>query len=167
MRNPLREGLLKAVKEKKDELEDSRKIGLKIRETDLPWMAAGCEYRGLMCYGFSRGRKHVKRSDIIDPLDTLLMTGLKTVCPTARKIPGGLFKKRHKRKNTLGNPPVLLKYVGTCAEDNAANQILYAYKGRPGKPTSLKALTFDHPVRIRTFKRERMCVVCRTLFTES
>lgn len=167
MKNPLRDGLLKAVKEKKDELEDSRKKGLKTKETDLPVMAAGCEYSGIMRFGFSNGRRHVKRDDIIDPLDDLLMNGLKAVCPKARKIPGGLFKKQHKRNNTKCNAPVLLEYVGTCAEDNAANQILHGYdKGKSGKPTELKTLNFYYPVRIRTFKRERMCNVCRTLFTE-
>ncbi len=167
MKNPLRDGLLKAVKEKKDELEDSRRKGLKTKESDLPVMAAGCEYSGIQRFGFSRGRKHVKRDDIIDPLDSLLMSRLREECPKARKIPGALFKKQHKRNNSKGNAPVLLKYVGTCAEDNAANQILHEYnKGKAGKPTDLKDLNFYHPVRTRTFKKEKMCDVCRTLFTE-
>lgn len=77
------------------------------------------------------------------------------------------LKKGHKPNNFKRNIAVVDKYVGTCAEDNAANLILYEYgNGKAGKPTDLKALTFDHPVRTRTFKRERMCVVCRALFTE-
>ena len=166
MRNLLHEGLLKAVKQKKDELEDSRKRGLKVRETDLPVVVAGCEYSDVMEYGFSSDRKHVKRTDI-KPFDKLLENRLKTVCPKAKKIPDIIFKKKHNRRNSQGNMPEVLHFVGTCAEDNAANLILHGYgKGKAGKPTDLKVLNFDYPVRVRTFKRKRMCNVCRTIFTE-
>lgn len=166
MRNLLREGLLKAIKEKKEELEYSRKKGLKVKDTDLPVMAAGCAYSGIIRYGFSNKRKHVSKEDK-KSLDALLLNKLRSKCPTAGKIPGVIFKKNHKPGNLKGNMAVVDKYVGTCAEDNAANLILLEYSGgKAGKPTDLKTLTFDYPIRTRTFKRERMCVVCRELFTE-
>ena len=166
MANNLQTVLYKAIVTLKSDLEADWAIGLRGNGYDLPTMAAGCEYAGLMKVGFSGKKGKRRRSDIIKPFDDLLLTAFKPFNRSNKKLPCIVFKKRRKPNNQYGNTSEVKWFVGTCAEDNAANQILYGLKGDPNRPTDMKTLTFAHPVRPRTLKRERMCEVCRTLFTE-
>ena len=158
--------LYKAIVALKSELEADWVKGLRGNGYDLPTMAAGCEYAGLTKVGFSGKKGKKRRSDIIKPFDDLLFTAFKPFNRGNKKLPRIVFKKRRKPNNQYETTSEVKWFVGTCAEDNAANQILYGLKGNPNKPTNLRTLSFAQPVRPRTLKRERMCEVCRTLFTE-
>ena len=158
--------LYKEIVAFKSDLEADWVKGLRGNGYDLPTMAAGCEYAGLTKVGFSGKKGKKRRSDIIMPFDNLLLTAFKPFNRGNKKLPRIVFKKRRKPNNQYETTSEVKWFVGTCAEDNAANQILYGLKGNPNKPTNLRTVTFAHPVRPRTLKRERMCEVCRTLFTE-
>ena len=88
----------------------------------------------------------------------------------SQELPYVVFKpKRQKVYNRITGKVqykrIVEKFIGTCAEDNACNSLLYSLN--PGQePASLKNIVFIHPVRTRTLKRERMCVVCRSIFAE-
>ena len=166
MANYLQTDLYKAVVKLKKDLEADWSSGLRGNGYDLPTMAAGCECAGLTKVGFSGKKGNKRRSDIVKPFDDLLLTAFKPFNRCNMKLPRIVFKKRRKPNNQYETTSEVKWFVGTCAEDNAANQILYGLKVDPNKPTDLKTLTFAHPVRPRTLKRERMCEVCRTLFTE-
>lgn len=164
--NTLSTDLYKEVTKLKQSLEKDWANGLRGKGYDLPTMAAGCEYAGVAKYGFSgseTGKK--RRNDIIKPLDNLLLAKFQRYSPRNKKIPRIVFKKHKKPNNKFEYTSEVKWFVGTCAEDNAANQILYGLNAQK-KPIDLKALVFANPVRTRTLKRERMCVVCRDLFTE-
>ena len=164
--NNLQIELYKAIAVLKSDLEADWAIRLRGNGYDLPTMAAGCEFAGLTKVGFSGKKGRKRRNDIIKPFDVLLLTAFKPFNRGNKKLPRIVFKKRRKPNNQYETTSEVKWFVGTCAEDNAANQILYGLKGNINKPTDLKALTFAYPVRPRTLKRERMCEVCRTLFTE-
>lgn len=167
----LQQVLYKEILQKKSELEDVRKKGINVRvERDLPTMAVGCEYSGVERCGFSSHSKHLKRPDIIKPFDIMLEQALMAQAPGIPKLPYVVFSKKRQSyydawTGTVKYRRVVEKFVGTCAEDNAANSVLYTL-GAGQKPASLKDLSFIPPVRTRTLKRERMCGVCRTIFTE-
>ncbi len=158
--------LYKTIVAFKSDLETDWAAGLRGKGYDLPTMAAGCEYAGLTKVGFSGKKGKRRRCDILMPFDDLLLTAFKPYNRGNKKLPRIVFKKRRKPNNQYETTSEVKWFVGTCAEDNAANQILYDLKSDSNKPTDLKALTFAHPVRLRTLKREKMCEVCRTLFTE-
>lgn len=160
----LQTGLYKAVVKLKKNLEADWAVGRRGKGYDLPTMAAGCEFAGVEKYGFSGKKGKKEREDIIYPLDDFLLTELSKFSPRNKKIPRIVFKKRRKPNNQYGYISEVKWFVGTCAEDNAANQILHDMGNN--KPTDLKSMTFAHPVRTRTLKREMMCEVCRDLFTE-
>ena len=163
--------LYKEILLKKKELEQIRKNGGIINvERDLPLIAAACVYDGVEKCGFSHRSKHVSRPDIHYPFDPLLKNALMSQAPNVPKLPYVVFKKKKLRmvdKNTgkIVHKNEVEKFVGTCAEDNASNSLLYSLSYGQ-RPYSLKQLTFAHPVRTRTLKRERMCIVCKNIFTE-
>ena len=160
----LQVNLYKAVVKLKKNLEADWAEGLRGKGYDLPTMAAGCEFAGVEKYGFSGKKGKKEREDIIYPLDELLLNKLSKFSRGDKKIPRIVFKKRRKPNNQYEYTSEVKWFVGTCAEDNAANLILHDMGNN--KPADLKSLTFAHPVRTRTLKRERMCEVCRDLFTE-
>lgn len=167
----LRVSLYKEILQKKDELEEARKNGKKVKETDLPQMAVGCEYDGIKRCGFSSHSKYVKRPDKRYPFKPLLEKELKAQGQNIPQLPCVIWKKKRKPVCDIRTGEVIRykkeveKFFGTCAEDNAANCILYDMN--PGQSIrTLKEIRFVHPVRTRTLKRERMCVVCRNIFTE-
>ena len=164
MANNLQTGLYKAVVKLKKDLEADWAVGLRGKGYDLPTMAAGCEYGGIEKYGFSGKKGKKERADIIYPLDNLLLSKLSKFSPRDKKIPRIVFKKHRKPNNQYEYTSEVKWFVGTCAEDNAANLILHDLGNN--KSADLKSLTFADPVRTRTLKRERMCEVCRDLFTE-
>ncbi len=160
----LQTGLYKTVVKLKKVLEADWAVGHRGKGYDLPTMAAGCEYGGVEKYGFSGKKGKKERADIIYPLDKLLLSKLSKFSLRDKKIPRIVFKKHRKPNNQYEYTSEVKWFVGTCAEDNAANLILHDLGNN--KPADLKSLTFAHPVRTRTLKRERMCEVCRDLFTE-
>lgn len=166
----LRDKLYQEIHLKKRELEEVRKNGGKVNvEWDLPCVGAGCEYSGLEMCGFSRRSKHLTRPDIHYPFDPLLHNALMQQAPNVPQLPYVLFsKKRLPAVDANGEVKykrVVEKFVGTCAEDNAANSLLYGLNPAQ-KPSTLKDITFIHPVRPRTLKRVKMCDVCKNIFTE-
>lgn len=167
----LRNKLYKEILQKKKELEEARKNGIKVKELDLPCMAVGCEYDGIERCGFSSHSKHLKRPDKRYPFKPLLEKALKAQDPNIPQLPFVIWKKKRKPICDIRTGKVIRyekeveKFIGTCAEDNAANCILYDMN--PGQSIkSLKEIRFVHPVRTRTLKRVRMCTVCRNIFTE-
>lgn len=167
----LQDILYKEILQKKKELDEVKKNGGKVKEErDLPTMAVGCKYADVEKCGFSSHSKHLKRPDVINPFDSQLANDLMAQAPDIPKLPYVVFKKKRQpyfdvRTKTVKFKRVVEKFIGTCAEDNAANCVLYALNAGQ-KPATLKDLNFIHPVRTRTLKRERMCKVCRTIFTE-
>ena len=171
MLSSLRNKLYQSILQIKKELEDARKEGEKVDlDYDLPRVAAGCEYAGMECCGFSHHSNHIKRPDIRKPFSPLLETALKAQQPGLKKLPSVVFKPKRIRIFNYQNGETRFireveKYIGTCAEDNAANNVLYNLAIQQ-RPSSLKQLNFMHPIRPRTMKRIRMCGVCQNLFTE-
>ena len=167
----LRNKLYKEILQKKKELDDARRKGLTVNmEKDLPRMAAGCEYAGIEKCGFSSHSKYVSRPDIHYPFDPLLAKALMAQAPNIPKLPYVVFKSKrqpvyNRCTGKIKYKRMVEKFVGTCAEDNACNTLLYSLNPAQ-KPVSLKNIVFVHPVRTRTLKREKMCVVCRSVFTE-
>lgn len=159
----LQTGLYKAVVKLKKDLEAEWAKGVRGEDYDLPKMAAGCEYAGIERFGFSGKLGKKKRNDI-KPFINPLLDALTSYCPKGKNPPHIVYKRKRINKNFEYTE--VKRYVGTCAEDKAANLILWDMMKSPNKPTDLKCLTFSHPVRTRTLKRERMCEVCRNLFTE-
>lgn len=160
---PLQDKLYKEILLKKNELEEIRKNGGKVNlEWDLPCVAAGCEYGGLEMCGFSRRSKHLLRPDIHYPFDPMLQNALMRQAPNVPQLPYVLFsKKRLPIADANGGVKyirVVEKYVGTYAEDNAANSLLYGLT-LAQKPATLKDITFIHPIRPRTLKQVKMCNV--------
>jgi len=156
--------LYKAIVAFKSDLEAEWANGMRGEDYDLPIMAAGCEYSGIEKFGFSGKLGKKKRSDI-KPFLRPLLDELKNRCPKGKNPPHIVYKRKRIDKH-FEYTTVVKRYVGTCAEDKAANLILWEMKNSPNKPTDLKHLVFAHPVRTRTLKREKMCDVCRDLFTE-
>ena len=170
MKMSLQKKLYKEILLKKKELEEYRKKGGDAHtESDLPCMAAGCEYAGVQKCGFSSHSKHISRPDIHYPFDTLLHDALMQQAPDVPKLPFVVFSKKRipvaYANGAIKYKRVVKKFVGTCAEDNASNSVLYELPKRQ-RPESLKQLTFTHPLRTRTLEREKMCVVCKSIFTE-
>lgn len=166
----LRNKLYQEILLKKKDLEDIRKNGGKVDvEWDLPCVGVGCEYSGLERCGFSRRSKHLIRPDIHYPFDPLLHNALMLQAPNVPQLPYVLFSKKRlpvvDAKGEVKYKRVVEKFVGTCAEDNAANSLLYALTPAL-KPATLKGITFIHPIRPRTLKRVKMCNVCKNIFTE-
>ena len=166
----LRNKLYQEILFKKKELEDIRKNGGKVNlEWDLPCVGVGCEYGGLEMCGFSRRSKHLIRPVIHYPFDLLLHNALMQQEPNVPQLPYVLFSRKRlpevDAKGKVKYKRVVEKFVGTCAEDNAANSLLHGLNPVQ-KPASLKDLSFIHPVRPRTLKRVKMCNVCKNIFTE-
>lgn len=124
--------------------------GKKIRKNDLPNVAVGCLSGTIM--GFGHSRKCIKelqvKSDFVDKIECAL-------------------------KN-FGNPPEVKVvngeniYIGTCAEDAAANEVLKKFAKR--KPQDIQPelgeLIFSMPTRPRTLEYIHMCSVCKQIFQE-
>ena len=156
--------LYKAIVKLKKDLETEWAKGLRVEDYDLPNMAAGCEYAGIEKFGFSGKLGKKKRSDI-KPFLNPLLEALKIYCPKGKNPPYIVYKRKKVGKHFEYTNEVK-RFVGTCAEDKAANLILWDLKKSPNKPTNLKLLNFAYPVRTRTLKREKMCGVCKELFRE-
>ncbi len=117
-----------------------------IRNEDFPAIAIGCEHGIFGAFGHSR-KCHKSLREEVNYVPPLLNALKRFGTPPTKRIIGD---KIH--------------FVGTCAEDSAANKVLQEiYEIRHSYPT-LTQLSFTHPVRPRTFQRRPMCSVCRSIF---
>ncbi len=117
-----------------------------IKEDDYPKISIACEYGPHRAFGHS-SKCHASiraNTNYVPPL----LNSLKR----------------------FGNPPEVkikgssLLFIGTCAEDSAANQVLEKCFVRNNRYPFLKDLVFTHPIRTRTHERKRFCDVCRAVF---
>ena len=74
----------------------------------------------------------------------------------------------------FGDPPQVVKkqgdkdvYVGTCAEDAAANKVLECIYLKMKKYPPLKELEFTTPIRPRTLEKIEMCPTCMSIFNST
>lgn len=117
---------------------------------DLPKVAVGCRYgKAKFCGRSGSAHKRYKRSIPRAPFNSHLYNALHAISPTS-KIPGTFVENGERR------------YLGTCAEDDAANKVLNIYD--PYVPT-LNKLKFTKSLRPRTGSIIRYCKTCQTIFT--
>lgn len=117
-----------------------------IKHDDFPAIAIGCEYGIYTAFGHSR-RCHKSLREEVYYVPPLLKALKKfAVPPTKRSIDGHIY------------------FVGTCAEDSAANKVLQeVFEVRHSYPM-FQQLSFTNPVRPRTYQRRPMCRVCKSIF---
>jgi hypothetical protein len=165
----LRRKLYKEILWLQSQLESKREAGVNVDdEHDLPTMAAACMYDGVRCCGFSSHSKHIKRNDVY-PFEPLIVRSLWDQDHRIRRIPDILFYTQevfNVKTGKIEKKQFVDKFIGTCAEDNAANCVLRETKNNLNKPKRLKQLVFDYPLRTRTYEREKMCKVCNKLFNK-
>ena len=129
-----------------DTLHDAIK-NRKVKEEDYPKVAIACEYGKQHAYGHS----------------------LK--CHSSVKAPVGYVKPLLQELSKYGTPPSVKfdsngkpVFVGTCAEDSAANQVMIKNHIASGHYPKLKNLVFTRPVRARNYQRLDFCDVCNAIF---
>ena len=119
-----------------------------VRNEDYPSVAIACEYGQHKAYGHSlKCHKSIKRP-------------VRYVQPLFQSL------------RVFGNPPEVKKnlatgnltFIGTCAEDSAANQVMITTNIATGHYPLLKQLVFTQPVRARNFQRRKFCDVCNAIF---
>lgn len=118
-----------------------------VKEKDYPRVAIACEYGGHQAYGHSEKCHQSIRKQLkyVQPLkDALSVYGNP---PTRYRLPDGS-----------------MRFVGTCAEDYASNQILEVCHAHTTIYPNLKNLTFTLPIRPRTYQWRKFCDVCRAIF---
>ncbi len=119
-----------------------------VREDDYPKVAIACEYCNYKAYGHS----------------------LK--CHSSIKAPVKYVRPLHVALSAYGNPPAVRfdpvtgkpTYIGTCAEDSAANQVMDKTNLATGHYPRIKDLVFTEPVRARNYQRRKYCDVCKAIF---
>lgn len=121
--------------------------GKKAKYTFYPAVAIGCEYGHYKSCGRSK-KSEIKALVRKISLHPILFTALKKATNVE---PEQVIK---------GYPPI---FVGTCAEDHAANEILLKMGGK-GRITSLNEIKFTKPRRPRTFEKRKMCQTCKLVF---
>ena len=119
-----------------------------VRDEDYPQVAIACEYNKYRAFGHSL-KCH---SSIKAPV--------KYVRPLFNAL--SAFGTPPEVKRNLGKGKVL--FVGTCAEDSSANQVMIRNNVATGHYPKLKDLVFTEPVRSRTFQRRKFCDVCKAIF---
>lgn len=69
------------------------------------------------------------------------------------------------------NPPNVIdlpnggkRFVGTCAEDDAANSLMKVFKDCCNKYIDIDTLYFSLAIVPKTLKRKKYCDVCRSIF---
>ena len=119
-----------------------------VRDEDYPKVSIACEYGQHKAYGHS----------------------LK--CHSSVKEPVKYVRPLYQALSAYGTPPEVkvnyttgkVTYIGTCAEDSAANQVMKASNVSTGHYPRMKDLKFTNPVRTRTFQRRKFCDVCKAIF---
>lgn len=119
----------------------------KAKFTFYPAIAVGCEYGHYKECGRSK-KSEIKALVRKINLNPILFSALKKATNVE---PEQVIK---------GYPPI---FVGTCAEDHAANKILLKM-GEKGRIISLKDIKFTKPRRPRTFEKRKMCQTCKSVF---
>lgn len=130
-----------------DSLRDSIK-NRAVRDEDYPAVAIACENGRHQAYGHS----------------------LK--CHSSIKTPVKYVKPLNKELSAFGIPPMVkfnpkngkTQFIGTCAEDSAANSVMIKRKIASGHYPQLKDLVFTEPIRARTYQRVKFCEVCMEIF---
>ena len=117
-----------------------------IKHHDFPAIAIGCEHGIFSAFGHSR-MCHKSLWEEVNYVSPLLKALKRYGTPPTKKIIDG-----H------------IHFIGTCAEDSAANKVLKeVFEVRHSYPT-LQQLSFTRPVRPRTYQRRPMCRVCKSIF---
>lgn len=119
-----------------------------VRDEDYPRVAIACEYGHHKAYGHS----------------------LK--CHSSIKASVNYVHPLYQALSAFGNPPEVkivpatgkVIFIGTCAEDSAANQVLINNNTATGHYPPLKQLVFTKPVRARNYQRKKFCDVCKAIF---
>ncbi len=119
-----------------------------VKEEDYPKVAIACEYGNHHAFGHS----------------------LK--CHSCIREPVNYVHPLLQALRVYGEPPKAGKdavtgkiiYIGTCAEDSAANQVMEKVHMSTGHYPSLKSLVFTKPVRARNYQRRNFCDVCYAIF---
>lgn len=119
-----------------------------VRNKDYPSVAIACEYGQHKAYGHSQK------------------------CHESIKNPVKYVRPLFQSLSVFGNPPIAkinpatgkLIFIGTCAEDSAANQVMITTNIATGHYPQLKHLVFTQPVRARNFQRRKFCNVCNAIF---
>lgn len=119
-----------------------------VREEDYPRVAIACEYSNHQAYGHS----------------------LK--CHSSINAPVNYVQPLLQALRVYGEPPKSWKevatgntlYIGTCAEDSAANQVMEKTHISTGHYPRMKSLVFTKPVRARNYQRRNFCGVCNAIF---
>lgn len=153
---PLIKRLYRFITDIKVIAEDVRLNGKRFDDLhDLPKVVAGCLYDGqqkTMEVGRS-GCAHKSINQRIPRADfnVQLVNALKAVKDTG-KIP-----------DTFTDPATgEIRFLGTCAEDDAANKVLYTLE--PNTP-KLNELQFTKALRPRTGNKVKYCKTCQTVFS--
>lgn len=55
-------------------------------------------------------------------------------------------------------------YIGTCAEDDAATQLLNFYEKNENKKIDIKKIAFSSALNPKTMKEKKYCITCKTVF---
>lgn len=119
-----------------------------VRDEDYPKVSIACEYGQHKSYGHSlKCHSSVK-------------TSVKYVKPLYQALRAFGTPPEVKRNLAAGR----VTYIGTCAEDSAANQVMIANNVSTGYFPRMKDLVFTEPVRVRNFQRRKFCDVCKAIF---
>lgn len=153
---PLIKSLYRFISDIKVIAEDVRLNGKRFDDLhDLPKVVAGCLYddqQKTMDVGRS-GRTHKSINQRIPRavFNVKLVNALKGIKDTG-KIP-----------DTFKDPATgEIRFLGTCAEDDAANKVLNALEQNTPK---LNELQFTKALRPRTGNKVKYCKTCQTVFS--
>ena len=119
-----------------------------VRDDDYPKVVIACEYGQHKAFGHN--------------LD----------CRSSIKAPVKYVRPLYQALCTFGTPPDRKWnpatgkqiFIGTCAEDSAANQVMIATNIATAHYPALKRLVFSQPVRPRNYQRRKFCDVCKAIF---
>lgn len=117
-----------------------------VRDDDYPKVTIACEYGSHYAFGHSlKCHRSIKQVvNYVGPLRNAL--------------------------SKYGNPPEVIitggktLFVGTCAEDAAANKVLEKCYYQCSSYPKLKKLIFTQPIRPRTNQRRKFCDICKAIF---
>lgn len=116
----------------------------------FPSMMIGAEYQKIMKIGRS-GRKGI----VLHPL---LISELKKA---AKHLVGQTVTP----PTLINNKSGYVYFFGTCAEDDASNELIRQYESRYIKFTHLRNIVFTKAIRPRTMGKKSCCVVCKKVFS--
>lgn len=144
-------GLNRYLRRENKKVVDTLRAAIKdraVREEDYPRVAIACEYSNHQAYGHS----------------------LK--CHSSIQTPVNYVHPLLQALRVFGEPPIPMRdaatgktlYIGSCAEDSAANQVMEKTHISTGHYPRLKSLVFTKPVRARNYQRRDFCDVCNAIF---